>query len=31
MSKKKCNHYWVDYVEKDGTVVKWCMFCQAKK
>lgn len=28
---KKCDHYWVDYVEKDGTTVKWCMFCQAKK
>lgn len=27
----ECNHYWVDYVEKDGTTVKWCMFCQAKK
>jgi hypothetical protein len=27
----KCKHYWVGYVEKDGTKVKWCMFCQAKK
>lgn len=27
----KCDHYWMDFEEKDGKKVKWCALCGAKK